>query len=211
LHCLAYSSTRFSALARDMFGSVGGLRRRPLLPSTLATFVPTASDFYNLPYFVKLPDTATTPSTREIDIPPPTAGLLPGTWRCSSPKRFASRRTPAGARARQSRDRRPVPALYQPRAPIRLHDGRYGGDVVCAVAIFGRLVTPKTDRFARGEPFLACGCKGTSASTKLPGWLQCWLIVHQRSLFKLISLGRRSRLKQYIPELDIKTKSRRRT
>jgi hypothetical protein len=52
-----------------MFGSVGGLRRRPLLPSTLATFVPTASDFYNLPYFVKLPDTATTPSAREIDIP----------------------------------------------------------------------------------------------------------------------------------------------
>src|ERR1700682_448757 len=38
-------------------------------PSTLATTVPTAADFYNPPYFVKLPDTATTPSTREIDIP----------------------------------------------------------------------------------------------------------------------------------------------
>src|SRR4030081_3071638 len=35
-------------------------------PSTLATTVPTAADFYNPPYFVKLPDTAT---TREIDIP----------------------------------------------------------------------------------------------------------------------------------------------
>jgi hypothetical protein len=38
-------------------------------PSTLATTVPTAADFYNPPYFVKLPDTATTPSTREFDIP----------------------------------------------------------------------------------------------------------------------------------------------
>jgi hypothetical protein len=38
-------------------------------PSTLATTVPTAADFYNPPYFVKLPDTATAPSTREIDIP----------------------------------------------------------------------------------------------------------------------------------------------
>jgi hypothetical protein len=38
-------------------------------PSTLATTVPTAGDFYNPPYFVKLPDTATTPTTREIDIP----------------------------------------------------------------------------------------------------------------------------------------------
>src|SRR4030088_2107509 len=34
--------------------------------STLATTVPTAADFYNPPYFVKLPDTAT---TREVDIP----------------------------------------------------------------------------------------------------------------------------------------------
>src|ERR1700686_2731878 len=36
LHCLAYSSsTRFSALARNMFGSVGGLRWGPLLPLDL--------------------------------------------------------------------------------------------------------------------------------------------------------------------------------
>ena len=35
-------------------------------PSTLATTVPTPADFYNPPYFVRLPDTAT---TREIDIP----------------------------------------------------------------------------------------------------------------------------------------------
>src|SRR6202163_4916818 len=38
-------------------------------PSTLATTVPTAADFYNPPYFVLLPGTATTPTTREIDIP----------------------------------------------------------------------------------------------------------------------------------------------
>jgi hypothetical protein len=35
--------------------------------STLATTV--HADFYNPPYFVKLPDTATPPSTREFDIP----------------------------------------------------------------------------------------------------------------------------------------------
>jgi hypothetical protein len=38
-------------------------------PSTLATTVPTPADFYNPPYFVKLPDTSTTPTTHEIDIP----------------------------------------------------------------------------------------------------------------------------------------------
>jgi hypothetical protein len=38
-------------------------------PSTLATTVPTPADFYNPPYFVKLPDTSATPSVREIDIP----------------------------------------------------------------------------------------------------------------------------------------------
>src|SRR6266404_8889414 len=35
-------------------------------PSTLATTVPTPADFYNPPYFVRLPDTA---ATHEIDIP----------------------------------------------------------------------------------------------------------------------------------------------
>jgi hypothetical protein len=38
-------------------------------PSTLATTVPTAADFYSPPYFVRLPDTATTPSTREFETP----------------------------------------------------------------------------------------------------------------------------------------------
>src|SRR5216684_1528285 len=38
-------------------------------PSTLATTVPTPADFYNPLYFVRLPDTATTPATHEIDIP----------------------------------------------------------------------------------------------------------------------------------------------
>jgi hypothetical protein len=38
-------------------------------PSTLATTVPTPAGFYNPPDFVRLPDTATTPATREFDIP----------------------------------------------------------------------------------------------------------------------------------------------
>ena len=38
-------------------------------PSTLATTVPTPADFYNPPFFVRLPDTAATPSTHEIDVP----------------------------------------------------------------------------------------------------------------------------------------------
>src|ERR1700736_6933875 len=38
-------------------------------PSTLATTVPTPADFYKPPYFVLLPGTATTPTTREIDSP----------------------------------------------------------------------------------------------------------------------------------------------
>src|SRR3981189_861102 len=46
-------------------GYVGGR----FFPSTLATTVPTAADFYNPPYFVRLPDTATTRTTHEIDIP----------------------------------------------------------------------------------------------------------------------------------------------
>src|SRR5258708_5472684 len=49
-------------------------------PSTLATTVPTAADFYNPPYFVKLPDTATTPSTREIDIPTTYSRLVTKDW-----------------------------------------------------------------------------------------------------------------------------------
>ena len=40
-----------------------------LFPSTLATTNPTAAVFCNPPYLVKLPDTAATPSTREIEIP----------------------------------------------------------------------------------------------------------------------------------------------
>jgi hypothetical protein len=35
----------------------------------LAITVPTPADFYNPPFFVRLPDTATTPTTHEIDIP----------------------------------------------------------------------------------------------------------------------------------------------
>src|SRR6202022_2607123 len=49
-------------------------------PSTLATTVPTAADFYNAPYFVKLPDTATTPTTREFDIPTTYSRLITKDW-----------------------------------------------------------------------------------------------------------------------------------
>ena len=49
-------------------------------PSTLATTVPTAADFYNPPYFVKLPDTAVTPSTREFDIPTTYSRLITKDW-----------------------------------------------------------------------------------------------------------------------------------
>jgi hypothetical protein len=49
-------------------------------PSTLATTVPTAADFYNPPYFVKLPDTSTTPSTREFDIPTTYSRLVTKDW-----------------------------------------------------------------------------------------------------------------------------------
>jgi hypothetical protein len=38
-------------------------------PSTLATTVPTPEVFYKPPFFVRLPDIATTASTHEIDIP----------------------------------------------------------------------------------------------------------------------------------------------
>src|ERR1700682_3938327 len=46
-------------------------------PSTLATVVPTAADFYNPPNFVKLPDTAT---THEIDIPSTYSRLVTKDW-----------------------------------------------------------------------------------------------------------------------------------
>ena len=46
-------------------------------PSTLATTVPTPADFYNPPYFVKLPDTAT---AHEIDIPTTYSRLVTKDW-----------------------------------------------------------------------------------------------------------------------------------
>src|SRR3977135_4386382 len=49
-------------------------------PSPLATVVPTAADFFNPPNFVKLPDTATTPTTREIDIPTTYSRLITKDW-----------------------------------------------------------------------------------------------------------------------------------
>jgi hypothetical protein len=46
-------------------------------PSTLATTVPTPADFYNPPYFVKLPDTA---ATHETDIPTTYSRLVTKDW-----------------------------------------------------------------------------------------------------------------------------------
>jgi hypothetical protein len=46
-------------------------------PSTLATTVPTPADFYKPPYFVELPDTAT---TREIDVPTTYSRLITKDW-----------------------------------------------------------------------------------------------------------------------------------
>ena len=46
-------------------------------PSTLAPVVPTPADFSKPPYFVKLPDTAT---TSEIDIPNTYSRLVTRTW-----------------------------------------------------------------------------------------------------------------------------------
>src|SRR4030081_2638542 len=49
-------------------------------PSTLATTVPTAADFFNPPNLVLLPSTAATPSTREIDIPTTYSRLITKDW-----------------------------------------------------------------------------------------------------------------------------------
>jgi hypothetical protein len=46
----------------------------------LATTVPTAADFYNPPNLVVLPSTATTPSTREFDIPNTYSRLITKDW-----------------------------------------------------------------------------------------------------------------------------------
>jgi hypothetical protein len=46
-------------------------------PSTLATTVPTAADFYNPPYFVRLPNTA---ATSEVDIPTTYSKLITPDW-----------------------------------------------------------------------------------------------------------------------------------
>src|SRR5258705_2174693 len=49
-------------------------------PSTLATTVPTAADFYNPPNLVVLPSTSTTPSVREFDIPTTYSRLITKDW-----------------------------------------------------------------------------------------------------------------------------------
>src|SRR3979409_2813933 len=59
-------------------------------PSTLATTVPTAADFYNPPNLVVLPSTATTPSTREIDIPNTSSKLITKDWSVFFTERLGS-------------------------------------------------------------------------------------------------------------------------
>ena len=49
-------------------------------PSTLATTVPTPADFFNPPNFVWLPETAATPSAREIDIPTTYSKFITPDW-----------------------------------------------------------------------------------------------------------------------------------
>src|SRR5438067_1563556 len=46
-------------------------------PSTLATTVPTAADFFNPPYLVRLPETGT---TLEIDVPATYSKLITKDW-----------------------------------------------------------------------------------------------------------------------------------
>jgi hypothetical protein len=49
-------------------------------PSTLATTVPTPADFFNPPSFVQLPETAATPSVRDIDIPTTYSKFITPDW-----------------------------------------------------------------------------------------------------------------------------------
>ena len=49
-------------------------------PSTLATTVPTPADFFNPPNFLLLPETAATPSAREIDIPTTYSKFITPDW-----------------------------------------------------------------------------------------------------------------------------------
>jgi hypothetical protein len=49
-------------------------------PSTLATTVPTPADFFNPPSLVLLPQTATTPPTRETDFPTTYSKLITKDW-----------------------------------------------------------------------------------------------------------------------------------
>src|SRR5258707_3786661 len=49
-------------------------------PSTLATTVPTPADFFNPPSLILLPEAATTPPTREIDIPTTYSKLITKDW-----------------------------------------------------------------------------------------------------------------------------------
>src|SRR6195256_185423 len=78
--CTAWRTTTVPGflllLATGSEASAGYVGDR-FFPSTLATTVPTPADFYNPPYFVKLPDTAT---THEIDIPTTYSRLVTKDW-----------------------------------------------------------------------------------------------------------------------------------
>jgi len=115
--CTAWRTTavpRFSALACNRFGSVGGLRRRPLLPLDIGNYCSHPADFYNPPYFVKLPDTAATARNRHSHHLQQTCyqGLVGVLHRDVS---YPGRRKQGQALGlRQSGDRHPVSALHQP-------------------------------------------------------------------------------------------------
>ena len=65
-------------------------------PSTLATTVPTAADFLNPPYFVKLSSTA---ATREIDIPTTYSKLITSNWSITATETYRILNQTTGTRS----------------------------------------------------------------------------------------------------------------
>lgn len=64
MYRLAFGNARL--FARDVFGRIGGQRRRPLLSLDIGKYGSHRGRLLQFPYFVRLHDTA---ATREIDIP----------------------------------------------------------------------------------------------------------------------------------------------
>ena len=67
---MARGGAQFPARARGVFGSVGGVGRRPLFPLDSRNCRSHRGGLPQyLPYVARLPATAATPSIREVDIP----------------------------------------------------------------------------------------------------------------------------------------------